>query len=296
MPAANLSACATPWLDLTLGAQSGICAVCGAEGDTHLLVDKVLDKSTGKITELLPIGSGVICPCCAAVWQEPKVWHRSLFISRDRLAMPLIALAGTIKKEVVANPRKRSPLQDHKDRPVWHELLRDESWWEQERIAVLTTDGQRRVWHKARASRGIDLAIVCHDLDRAISEVVTVNLPRLKTVLGLVELVYSQDYSKIAIEHGLLLNAKNIRQAVEFEKQLREWRGTAEFLIAVIVAQRQEALKIATDTQPTIPKGGSRALAQVGANGQALPSTQPDTATAARRKSDGGDRQLPLFG
>jgi hypothetical protein len=267
MPSTNLSAWATPWLDLTLGAQSGICSVCGAEGDTHLLVDKVLDKSTGKITELLPIGSGLICPCCAAVWQGPKVWHRSLFITRERLAMPLIAPAGSIKKEVAANPRKRSPLQDHKDRPVWHELLRDESWWEQERIALLTTDGQRRVWHKARASQGVDLAIVCHDLDRAISEVVTVNLPRLKTVLGLVELVYSQDYSKMAIEHGLLLNAKDIRQAVDFEKQLRPWRGTAEFLIAVIVSQRQEALKFAIDTQPTLQKRRSRALAQTGADG-----------------------------
>jgi hypothetical protein len=210
--------------------------------------------------------------------------------------MPLIAPAGSIKKEVVANPRKRSPLQDHKDRPVWHELLRDESWWEQERIAVLTTDGQRRVWHKARSSQGLDLAIVCHDLDRAISEVVTVNLPRLKTVLGLVELVYSQDYSKMAIEHGILLNAKDIRQAVDFEKQLREWRGTAEFLIAVIVAQRQEALKIATDTQPTVPKGRSRALAQVRANGQTLSTAQQGTATATRRKGNGGDLQLPLFG
>jgi len=185
-------------------------------------------------------GDTLICENCTTLWTQPKVFHRSIFATDTRLAFPLIAPEGSIKKKAADKPMKRSALQDHPDRPLWRVLLRDSSWWDSQRVAVLSTDGQRRVWHKARLSKGRVLAIVLHDLSRGISDCIEISLPRVVQCLDAVELVYSNGYSKAAIETGLLMGAKDIRQALEFEKMLAPYRGSNEFLLSVVVAQKDD--------------------------------------------------------
>lgn len=254
--------------------EDGICSICGAVGN-HLFVDDVLDPSSGKLCEFMRFGDRLICPQCTTMWIQPKVFHRSIFATSKRLAMPLIAPEGTVKKAVVANPRKRSELQDHSDRPLWRELLRDRSWWDSERVAVLSTDGQRRVWHKARLSQGDNLAIVLHDLSRGVSDCVVVNLPTVVKCLDTVELIYSNGYSKTAIETNLLGNAKDIRQALEFERMVQPLRGCSEFLLAVIVAQKDVNL------QQPIQAGGLATVETVGSDRSTVFENAPKAIKAA---------------
>ena len=209
------------------GAESGGCAVCTYQGSDLLHVNMVLDASTGKINELFSRDSNLICKDCAALWQKPKVWHRSIFATGDRLAFPLIAAEGTIKKAPPSANRKRDPLQDWTDRPTWRDLIRDESWWDKERYAVLSTDGQRRVWQKARMSKGEDLAIVLHALDRGLSELIVINLPRVCECLGSIEAIYSNGFSKDAIA-STLFGSGDLRKALIHEKQLKPLRGSVE--------------------------------------------------------------------
>jgi hypothetical protein len=195
----------------------GSCSVCGCVG-SHLLVDDVLDPSSGKLCEFMRYGDTLICENCTTLWTQPKVFHRSIFATDTRLAFPLIAPEGSIKKKAADKPMKRSALQDHPDRPLWRLLLRDTSWWDSQRV----------------------LAIVLHDLSRGISDCIEISLPRVAQCLDVVELAYSNGYSKAAIETGLLVGAKDIRQALEFEKMLAPYRGSNEFLLSVVVAQKDD--------------------------------------------------------
>lgn len=283
-----------PWLKISLGTEIGGCAVCGAESKTQHAVNSILDSSTGKINELFRRNSNVICPCCASMWQKPKVWHRSILLCGDRLAFPLIAPEGTIKK--AESKMNRDPLQDWKDRPTWRDLIRDRSWWNTERYAVLTTDGQRRIWCKARASRGENLAVVLHDMGRAISEIVTVNLNKLVEILDLVELIYSNGYSKTAIETTLFANPINIVQSAIWEKELIPLRSTSELMFAVVIAQKDKSLTYATNPQPTISTGRLRPLEETRDMRSPIPETKPKPIAATGRKGNGGDSQLFLFG
>ncbi len=225
--------------DIPQGNEQGICAVCGVAGDKHLGINQVLDAATGKITELLRHNTQSICGNCAALWGKPKVFHRSIFVTPNRLAFPLIAPEGTIKKD--APKKERCKLQDWPDRPTWRELIRDKSWWQQERYSILTTDSQRRIWNRARASKGENLALLFHDLTRGISEMTTLYLPKVVECLDVVELVYSNGFSKASIEESLFLN-QNLVLAAKYEQLLRPLRGSDEFRFAVVVAQKNESL------------------------------------------------------
>lgn len=186
-------------------------------------------------------------------------------------------------------------MQDWSDRPTWTDLIRDRQWWGQERYAILSTDGQRRAWQKTRASRGENLAIVFHDMPRAISELVTLHLPKLVKVLDAVELAYSNGYSKVAIETSLFSSPQGINKAIKYESLLRELRGSPEFTFAVVIAQKREKL-IDADSEPQIQGRGFRTLEKDGDDRSPVSPQEPISTTEARRKSTDRYIQLSFLG
>ncbi len=134
-------------------------------------------------------------------------------------------------------------------RTCWSDLVRH--IWpgraSQRVLIILTTDCKKRVWHKARiGTLGSKTAVYLHDTDlTGVSASLWIDWQRLLSVLDFVENVYTAGFSKRGIAYNILAETKAIStaglmQAIVWEKELRDLRGSGEFKVALIIAQKSE--------------------------------------------------------
>lgn len=140
--------------------------------------------------------------------------------------------------------RESAATQD--GREAWSDRVR-EVWPErqgQRALIILTTDMKRRLWPKARiGALGSRTPVLCYDAQSAGAEVQLIDWARMLACLDLVEEVYTARFTKGAIRECLWHNW-NVAQALgiwptrEYERGLAGWRGSAEFWMAALIAQR----------------------------------------------------------
>lgn len=187
--------------------------------------EAVFSKSTGAVSVLATIPSGRICAHCTALWGEPKKWARAILATPGNVQFPTIA------------------ADTKSDRPTWKQALTQLDRT-QPRVCILTTDPKKRIWPFAQVSQGDAMSMYLHDPSRGISGNRVVNLDALLSTLEQIEGIYSQGFSKISIENGLLNDLKRsqsigIPQSVSLESRLQALRPTFEFLPALIIAQKE---------------------------------------------------------
>lgn len=204
----------------------GRCCVCGWEGDRCLKKNFVLNKSTGSVAALCPLPTEEICAYCAALWQEPKTYARSIWATEGIIEFPTIA-----------------PDLEGK-RPAWRDIIRRQD--AQKRVAVLSTDPKKRVWPFARISAGDTVALYLHDPSRGISELRYCSLKILCQQLDWIESkMAAWDFSKAAIADSLLRDVKTVQKigidfCIEMESEAQLMRLTPEFVPALIIAQKEK--------------------------------------------------------
>lgn len=210
------------------GTHTGICGICAAEGETHYHKLDVLDKLTSNVTAFFTGQSELMCASCAALWRQPKYWHRAILATPDRVLFPVISAES-------ATP----------ERPAWSQAIREVNP-AQPRVAVLNTDPKKRVWPHARVSAGDGLWLYVYDSSRCIAGNRLVSLSRLIATLDTIERIYSMGFTKDHIETSLLSYQKLVVQlgatrVARLERELADLRRLPEFAPAVIIAQKQEA-------------------------------------------------------
>lgn len=132
------------------------------------------------------------------------------------------------------------------DRACWSQLVRDV--WPDKRgmryVAILATDYKKKIWPRAVVGTlGEQAPILVFDASRNLLQNVTVDWRRLVEALDFVESVYTAGFVKPAIESNLLSSNKAVAenglyQSIDWENHLKTLRGTPEFTVAAIIAQK----------------------------------------------------------
>jgi hypothetical protein len=133
-------------------------------------------------------------------------------------------------------------------RPCWSELVRD--LWPRCRgkraVLVLSTDTKKRLWPRARVGTiGSRTALYYYDAETAGNGTLWLDWPRLLICLDLVEEVYTAGYPKAAIRESLytagrITQSLGIGSVRQWERTIAPWRGSPEFVVATLIAQRRE--------------------------------------------------------
>jgi len=133
-------------------------------------------------------------------------------------------------------------------RPCWSDLVRA-VWPEragQRILIILTTDMKRRLWIRARVGAlGSRTVLFYYDSDTAGNENLIVDWPRLIECLDVVETAYDLGFPKTALRESLYIAGK-VAQTVGLgvtnnqEKAIAAWRGTNEFVVSSLIAQKRE--------------------------------------------------------
>lgn len=115
------------------GSVSGTCGVCGLESDGQFHRNDILQTSGANITSLFPFNTATMCPHCAAIWREPKKWHRAILAYPDRVLFPSIApqeypdTSDGWKDYVVARTEQRALSADWKN-PFAKSVFKTAGW------------------------------------------------------------------------------------------------------------------------------------------------------------------------
>jgi hypothetical protein len=231
-----------PALDMTpVEVPEGVtCAITGQPIAVGYPVADMVTKATAEFLDCFRGGvDGWVSEAAARCFKSanPRVGNpcaRSHLVFADgTYYMPFISRDSAAKSE---------------DRPCWSDLVR-EVWPEragQQCLIMLTTDTKKRLWIRARVGcLGSQTAMLVYDSGSALNEVRLIDWPRLIDCLDIIEAIYTAGFSKAAIGESLYGQTKaigevGIRQAREWENQLRGWRPRPEFAVALLIAQKQE--------------------------------------------------------
>lgn len=142
------------------------------------------------------------------------------------------------------------------ERPCWRDLVR--TVWParqgQTCFLLLTTDTKKRLWPYARiGTLGARTPWYAYDAATAQQGTRWIDWPVLVQCLDAVEYVYTCGYSKDAIRTGLApVKGRTALEASALERRLAGWRSRPEFPLAVLIAQRDDALleRVASFTAP----------------------------------------------
>lgn len=133
-------------------------------------------------------------------------------------------------------------------RPCWSSLVR-EVWPNrqgQQILCILTTNMKRRLWPKARVGQlGYRTPVYLLDSSLNVDGCYMVNWPRMLAALDLIEEAYSAGYAKTQIQTGLLSAFQlsieiGLERAIAWEGELAEIRPRIEFLMALLIAQKEK--------------------------------------------------------
>jgi hypothetical protein len=132
------------------------------------------------------------------------------------------------------------------DRPCWRDLVR-QVWPErkgQMALTILTTDLKKRLWHMARVGPlGHKTPVYLYDGPTAQSA--DIDWPAMLDCLAVVERAYGLGFSKQAIRESLFRHTKALKElglgpTRALDAELSIWRGRPEFIMATLIAQKEE--------------------------------------------------------
>lgn len=201
---------------------SAHCSLCGVHIAECVPLAVLLKATASDIADTFRYSdSDVVCPWCAACYAAPRLLTGSLFATPDYAVKPTVS--------------------DQPDRPRWCDLLAilDAGT---ECTAIITSNTKRRLWPAAVVSRfGANWRpLFVHETTERL---LTVDVCALRECLALVTEIYSAGYTKAAIASTLLhtLSASTDRASLlNYERQLRRWRNTDEFLVSLYMAQKRQ--------------------------------------------------------
>mgnify|MGYP001099688214 CR=1 FL=1 len=210
-----------------------ICALSGARIDAGYPLGAAVTAATGAVLDLLPA--------------FPHGW-----MSEDAArAMKGIRNVGGIaafEDGMCYRPLVSRDSAQAQARPCWSDLIREigASRRGQRAVLIMATDFKKRVWNRARVTTvGANTLVYVYDPPRSAATLLSVDWSRLVEALDVYEALYDAGYAKAHIEESLLRDFKrasaNLVEALALEKRVSIWRGTPEFQIAAIAAQRREA-------------------------------------------------------
>lgn len=215
-----------------------LCIVCGGPLTEGYAANRIISEATTEyLDQFRGNPSGMLCRACATCYKNnaPKA---GMPTSRTCMAFA----DGTYWNPLIA----RGPAGEQ-GRACWSDLVRA-VWPEragQECLVILTTDQKKRLWPRARVGAlGTATPVYLHDGELGASGVFLVNWPRLLGVLDAVETIYTAGFVKVAIRSNLYANSNVVRevgiaQTAEWERSLRGLRGSVEFDMATLIAQRK---------------------------------------------------------
>lgn len=216
-----------------------LCIVCGELVSEGYPADRIISKATTEyLDQFRGNPSGMVCHTCATCYKN----------NAPRAGMPTSRACMVFADGTYYHPLISTDSAATQERACWSDLVRD-VWPHragQEVLVILTTDWKKRLWPGARVGAlGINTPVYVHDGAMCTSGVYFVHWPRLIDALDLVEMVYSAGFVKQAIMGNLYTNSNvmqevGIVQTAEWERMLRDWRGSIEFDIATLVAQKRE--------------------------------------------------------
>lgn len=136
-------------------------------------------------------------------------------------------------------------------RPAWTRLVR-EVWparQGQRCLAILTTDTKKRLWPRARIGQlGERTPVLCYDSETEQNRILFVNWVELVRCLEMTEEVYSAGFPKADIRQTLyrvwnVLQKNGIERVWQWERELARWRGSDEFVMALLIVQKDSTDK-----------------------------------------------------
>lgn len=210
----------------------GHCVMTGAAIMDGYPVQEILPSSTGNFLDILPGGP------TGWMSEDAAICYRNDF----RMGARLVFEDGTMLNPLV--DRKTAAEQG---RPCWRDVARalPDRVGEQH-ICLLNTDYKKRVWPRTPVTTvGEAMRWYVYDPSRGVAGVQRLSLRRLIAVLGLVEEVHGE-FPKPRIElglHGEPRAALRVgwERLTEWERRLRAVRSTSEFVVAMIIAQKESA-------------------------------------------------------
>lgn len=201
-----------------------VCALCGEALSRAVPLKSLLKPTASDLADTFRYQQrrAYTCEHCAACYAEPRLLTGSLFATCEY----------GIKPTVSTQPK----------RVRWLDLL-GVLHVNTECVAIMTSNTKRRLWPGAVVSRygpTWQLLFVHEDTERLLS----VDVAALHDCLALVMEVYNiAKISKAAIATTLLhtlSTGQGHAQLLDYERRLRQWRGSDEFLVSLFVAQKEE--------------------------------------------------------
>lgn len=215
--------------DVSSGAR---CAITGVEIMRGYPTWKVIPPTVGDFSDLFPNGIGLhISESAGRAFKGSWNMGSWIFFEDGVGYHPLI-------NQVEARAQSRKS---------WSEIVRE---IKRERIGenaviILTTDPKKRLWHRARIGTiGEATPVYIHDGKMNISQSCAINWPDMVSALDLVELIYGQGFSKRAIANSLPSEWKTtekvgVAETLRLERQVLSIRNTDDFVMALLIAQRE---------------------------------------------------------
>lgn len=207
------------------------CALTGAPITQGYTVDFALPATTGNRLDILRSASDWLCADVAVCYKNDWNLGARLIFEDGTMFYPLI-------------DRKEAARQG---RPAWRDLVRSELPQRvgQRHLCLLNTDSKKRTWPIACVSV-VGENMRWHVNDGKYFGVfanLRLDLGRLLATLTLVEEVY-RHYPKSVIQRGLWSvqppAGVSWAQMHQWENALRAVRNAPEFVVSIIIAQKEE--------------------------------------------------------
>lgn len=205
------------------------CCVTGEVVTSGYDAKTVFDGATGFHADTVTgLFGGVVSDATARVHKNSWNMGSRVFTESGAHYRPLVSVKSAIEQQ----------------RPCWRDLARElsERHAGEQVVIILTDDFKKRHWHLCRAGFvGEATPVFVQNADHQVSGVLMVNWPRMIEMLDLLETLYTQGFTLASLATSLLSQSKILPliEAVKYEQQLSAMRGTPEFIVAHIIAQKR---------------------------------------------------------
>ena len=208
------------------------CAVTGAPLERGYRCVDVIPKAAGELLDMLNgQPQGWLSESAARLFNGTTTWN---------LGSRLVFEDGTMFWPLIARPKEG-------ERPCWSALVR-QVWREragQRCVAILTTDVKKRLWPLARLGvLGPRTPVTIYDAEQDVRATLAVSWSALIDMLDVIEVIYSHGFAKRAMRASLFSDFKRTQEVGYdltrgWERQLAGWRGSNEFVMATLIAQKE---------------------------------------------------------
>lgn len=212
------------------------CAISGATIEQGYPAAKLQTATMADFADVFRLGGwvGVAAASCLAASSA----HGDNRASRSMVAFE--SRAGHLPLIARESAREQG-------RPCFSDLIRDAwaMWRDRRCVWIISTSTKRRLWPYARLTTlGESTSVYLHDEESATSARLALNWPRLVACLDAIEDVYTAGVSKRQIGRYVpAAKGHDMRQLIEWERRVAPWRGSSEFTVALLVAQKREEIK-----------------------------------------------------